>query len=230
MKKLAKEQKQDLLITLLPAAITFGFNCLVYLASKYLISPERYIFPDMEIDRLIPLVPQFVVIYYLSFLQWLNYFVQASFGPTEKRNRYFSADILAKAICFVIFLAWPVAMRWPTLPEDRNVWLKILSFTYGVDVPARAFPSIHCFYSWTCFRYSLETEPESRRWIVWMQGIFSFALFAATTLVKQHYFIDVIGGIAVAELALQITNRTALPCLFGKSMAKITSRLFASSK
>ncbi len=133
--------------------------------------------------------------------------------------------MLAKAICFVIFLAWPVAMRWPSLPEGGNIWIKILSFTYGVDAPARAFPSLHCFYSWTCFRYSMETEPESRRWIVWLQGLFSFVLFAATTLVKQHYFIDVIGGIAVAELALQIADRTALSDVFGRAIAKITSRL-----
>ena len=225
MVKLTKERKRDLLITLLPAAITFGFNCFVYIAPKYMISPERYIFLDMEIDRHIPFIPQFVVIYYLSFFQWLNYYLQASFGPIEKRDRYLSADLLAKAICFVIFLAWPVAMRWPTLPEDGNVWIRILSFTYGVDAPARAFPSLHCFYSWTCFRYSMETEPESRRWIVWLQGLFSFVLFAATTLVKQHYFIDVIGGIAVAELALQIADRIALSDVFGRAIAKITSRL-----
>ena len=71
----------------------------------------------------------------------------------------------------------------------------------------------------------METEPESRRWIVWLQGLFSFTLFAATTLVKQHYFIDVIGGIAVAELALQIADRTALSDVFGRAIAKITSRL-----
>ena len=225
MGNLIKERKRDLLITLLPAAITFGFNCFVYIAPKYMISPERYIFFFLLIDRHIPFIPQFVVIYYLSFFQWLNYYLQASFGPIEKRDRYLSADLLAKAICFVIFLAWPVAMRWPSLPEDGNIWTKILSFTYGVDAPARAFPSLHCFYSWTCFRYSMETEPESRRWIVWLQGLFSFTLFAATTLVKQHYFIDVIGGIAVAELALQIADRTALSDVFGRAIAKITSRL-----
>ena len=67
MGNLIKERKRDLLITLLPAAITFGFNCFVYIAPKYMISPERYIFLDMEIDRHIPFIPQFVVIYYLSF-------------------------------------------------------------------------------------------------------------------------------------------------------------------
>ena len=224
MEKLAREQIKGLIVSLIPALITFGFNCFVYIVPKYLISPERYIFLDMEIDRHIPFIPQFVIIYYLSFLQWLNYYLQASFGPVDRRNRYFSADMLAKAISFVIFLAWPVAMRWPDLSSDGNIWIKILSFTYGVDMPTRAFPSLHCFYSWISFRYGLETLTGNRRWIVCLQGIFSFALFAATTLVKQHYFIDVIGGIAVAELALQISARTALPDIFGKAMERISSR------
>ena len=225
MDKLTRKQIKGLLVPLIPLLITFGFNCFVYIIPKFIVSPEKYIFLDMEIDRQIPFIPQFVIIYYLSFLQWLNYYLQASFGPSERRNRYFSADMLAKAICFVVFLAWPVAMRWPDLPEDSNIWIKILSFTYGVDAPNRAFPSLHCFYSWISFRYSIEAETGGRRWIAWLQGIFSFTLFAATTLVKQHYFIDVLGGIAVAELALQITSRTGLPEAFGKVMEHIESKL-----
>lgn len=225
MEKLTKEQIKGLLVPLIPALITFGFNCFVYIIPKFIIPPEKYIFLDMEIDRRIPFVPQFVIIYYLSFLQWANYYIQASLGPLERRNRYFSADILAKTICFVIFFAWPVAMRWPDLPADGNIWIRILSFTYGVDAPTRAFPSLHCFYSWTAFRHSLEAETGNRRWIAWLQGIFSFTLFAATTLVKQHYFIDVLGGIAVAELALQITARTGLPEVFGKMMGRIESKI-----
>lgn len=221
MNKLTKEKLKDLLLPLVPALITFGFNCFVYIVPGFLIPPERYIFLDMEIDRRIPFIPQFVIVYYLSYLQWLNYHLQTSLGPRERRDRYFSADMLAKAISFVVFLAWPVAMRWPDLPAEGSIWIKILSFTYGVDAPTRAFPSLHCFYSWISFRYSLEAETGSRRWITWLQGIFSFTLFAATTLVKQHYFIDVLGGIAVAELALQITARTGLPDVFGKAMERI---------
>lgn len=225
IRELSRKQKHDLAVSLIPAVITFAFNCFVYVFPGMTVSPERYIFLDMEIDRQIPFIPQFLIIYYLSFIQWLNYYLQASLGPTERRDRYLSADMLGKAICFVIFLIWPIAMRWPELPEEGNIWIKILSLTYGVDAPNRAFPSLHCFYSWIAFRYSLEAESADRRWITWLQGAFSFTLFAATTLIKQHYFVDVIGGIAVAELALQITGRTKLPDLFGRAMEKILSKL-----
>ena len=209
------------LIIFLPAIVTFGFNCLVYFITKFLILPERFIYPDMAIDRLIPFIPQFVIIYYLSFAQWVNYYIQASLGDLKRCDRYFSAYILAKIICFFIFIIWPIAMRWPVLPENGNIWTKILAFTYGVDSPARAFPSLHCFYSWIAFRYSLESEPANRRWISVLQLLFSLAVFATTMLIKQHYFIDVIGGIALAEICLQIAGHTGLPELFGRLMDKL---------
>ncbi|MBR0137325.1 MAG: phosphatase PAP2 family protein [Erysipelotrichaceae bacterium] len=230
VKMLKKENIRELLALLMPAAITFGFNCLVYFSTKFMISPDRFVFLDMAIDRILPFVPQFVIIYYLSFAQWANYYLQASLGPTEKRNLYFSADLLAKVICFVIFLVWPVAMRWPELPQDGSIWTKILSMTYGVDSPARAFPSLHCFYSWIAFRYSYETEPKGRRWLVWTQLIFSLTVFATTMLIRQHYFIDVIGGIAVAEVALFIADRTKLPVIFERAMERIASTIRGKDK
>ena len=225
MKKMSREQKRELTARLLPAAVTFGFNCLVYVGTKFLISPERFIFLDMKIDRLSPFVPAFVIIYYLSFAQWANYYLQISFGPREKRDRYVSADLLAKMICLAIFLIWPVAMKWPQLPEDGSIWTRILSLTYGVDSPARAFPSLHCFYSWFAYRYSREAEPQKRRWLVWLQLAFSLAVFATTVLIKQHYFIDVIGGIAVGELALFFADAAGLPQRFGQAMDRLTSVL-----
>ena len=229
MGKQERERWKEWIALLLPAVITFGFNCFVYIAPRFLVSPERYVFLDMEIDRRVPFIPQFVIVYYLSFAQWANYYLQASFGLRERRDRYFSADMLAKAICFAVFLLWPVAMRWPDLPENGNIWTTLLSFTYGVDAPNRAFPSLHCFYSWIAFRYSLEAEPKNRKWITGLQLAFSLTLFAATMLVKQHYFIDVIGGIAVAELALQIAGHTGLPKVFGRAMDGIVSSVTGKS-
>ena len=225
MREAQNKKLQTCLSVFLPGIITFGFNCLVYFSTKYLISPDRFIFPDMAIDRLIPLVPPFVIIYYLSFGQWLNYYIRACMGDRDRRNRYFSGDVLAKTVCFFIFIIWPIAMRWPQLPENGSIWTRILAFTYGVDSPARAFPSLHCFYSWIAFRYALETEKGERRWIAICQLIFSLAVFATTMLIKQHYFIDVIGGIAVAEICLQIAGHSRLPELFGRLMDKLNRAL-----
>ena len=50
MDKLTRKQIKGLLVPLIPSLITFGFNCFVYIIPKFIVSPEKYIFLDMEID------------------------------------------------------------------------------------------------------------------------------------------------------------------------------------
>ena len=225
MKKTFKEKLIQLFIVLLPAIIAFGTNCIAYIGSPLFIREDRLIFLDMEIDRMIPFIPQFVIIYGASFLQWLNYFLQGCFGPEKLRNKYFSADTVAKIFCFFFFILCPIAMRWPQLDPNGGLWIKLVSFAYGVDSPARAFPSLHCFYSWMAARYSFEREPKERKWISWLQLAYSISLFASTVLIKQHYFVDIIGGVGLAELSLQLAAHTKLPELFGKLVKKITDKI-----
>jgi len=225
MKQTLKERLIRLFIILLPGIIAFGTNCFAYMVPKLILSPDSYVYLDMEIDKMIPLIPEFIIIYYMSFAQWFNYFMQGCFGPKNLRNKYFSADVLAKIISFFLYLAWPLAMRWPQLPANGNIWVKLVGMAYGVDTPTGTFPSFHCFYSWMSLRYSFEREPKERRWICWGQTIFSFALFAATVLVKQHYFIDIIGGIAFAEIALQIAAHTKLADRFGDLMHRLSAHI-----
>jgi membrane-associated phospholipid phosphatase len=222
MENTFKAKLKKLFIILLPGLIAFGINCFCYIVPKHLIPVEKYVYLDMAIDSLIPFVPVFVIIYYMSFAQWLNYFLQGCFGPEELRNRYFSADILGKIVSFFVFLLWPLAMRWPQLPSDGNIIIKLVALCYGVDTPTGAFPSFHCFYSWVALRYSFEREPKERRWISYLQLVFSLLVFASTVLIKQHYFIDIFGGIAFAEAALQITGHTGLADMFGRMIRKLS--------
>ena len=38
------------------------------------------------------------------------------------------------------------------------------------------------------------------KWYTWFQLVFTLLVFAATILVKQHVWPDILGGIAIAEL------------------------------
>ncbi|MBR0385918.1 MAG: phosphatase PAP2 family protein [Erysipelotrichaceae bacterium] len=218
-----KQTIKKLVVTLLPAAITFAVNMFAYMVPKQIVSPARYVFLDMEIDRLIPFVPCFIVVYYGAFAQWFNYFLQVSFGDRKLRDRYFGADIMSKIIIFIIFMSWPLAVARPTVDGSDGFWHCMTSFTFFVDNPLGAFPSIHCFYSWMAVRYSFEAEPAERKWISWLQLLFSLLVFASTVLVKQHYFIDVPGGIIFAEAALWIAGHTGLADAAGRMFDKISN-------
>ena len=225
MKKTEKKKLVDFLVIVIPGLVAFAVNCFAYMVPKQLVSPERYIYLDMEIDKMIPLIPAFIIVYYLSFAQWANYFLQACFGDRHIRDRFFSADILAKVISFFVYMTWPVAMTAVSIPQDGSIWTKWLALTYAVDNRMGALPSFHCFYSWMAFRYSLEAEPKERRWLTWVNLIFSLTVFASTVFVKQHYFIDILAGVAFAEAALQIVRHTDLPEHFGKAMDRLTAKI-----
>lgn len=214
---------RHILTILLPAMITFGVNMFAYMVPKQIVSPSRYIFLDMEIDRHIPLIPWFALFYYMAFAQWFNYFLQASFGDRTLRNRYFSSDIIAKIFVFMIFMIWPTAVNRPSVEGVTGIWGWVLSMTFTVDNPLGALPSLHCFYSWLAFRYSLDAEPAERRWITWLQLLLSLLVFASTVLIKQHYFVDIIGGIACAELFLWIGWHTRVSEVIGRWFDIITS-------
>ena len=216
-----KTDLKHLLAVLLPAIITFAINMLAYMVPKQVVSPSRYIFFDMEIDRYIPFVPCFALFYYMAFVQWFNYFLQASFGDKNLRNRYFSCDIISKIVIFMIFMIWPTAVNRPSVEGVTGFWGWVLGMTFTVDNPLGALPSLHCYYSWLSFRYSLDAEPKERRWLTWLQLVLSLLVFASTVLIKQHYFIDIIGGIVFAELFLWIASHTKLAEVIGRLFDRI---------
>ncbi len=223
MENTRKQWIRKMAVILLPAAITFGVNMFAYMVPKQVVSPDRYVFLDMEIDRMIPFVPCFILVYYMAFAQWFNYFLQVSFGKRELRDRYFGGDIAAKIVIFFIFMIWPLAVSRPAVESGDDFWHWMLSFTFNIDNPLGAFPSIHCFYSWMAFRYSFEAEPRERKWISWLQLLFTLLVFASTVLVKQHYFIDILGGVVFAEAALWIAGHTGLAGFTGRKFDEITA-------
>ena len=226
MKDSTKQKIKEILKTILPGVITLGINLFCYMVPKQIVPPERYVFLDMEIDRQIPMIPWFIIFYFLAFPQWANYYLQACFGNKKLRNIYFSGDIMAKFVIFFIFAVfWPLAADRPVIDNPQNIWEWVISVTFAVDNPLGCFPSLHCFYSWLSFRYSYDVEPKGRRWITWLQFALSMAVFASTVLVKQHYFIDIPGGIAFAEIFLQIARNTKAPDIFGRAMDKLTEKI-----
>jgi hypothetical protein len=80
------------------------------------------------------------------------------------------------------------------------------------------------------FRYSFEAEPKERKWISWLQLLMTLAVFASTVLVKQHYFVDILGGIVFAEVALQIAGHTGLADFCGRLFDRICGKIYSDKK
>lgn len=205
--------------TRIPLLIVLCFNMFTYFGTKLLVSPERYhdlsaIFADP-----LPLVPAFVFIYILAFLQWGLGFIIIARDSRERCYRVLSAELISKFLCMCVFLIYPTTLTRPPLPES-GFSAFALSIVYWIDTPAiNLFPSLHCAESWFCFRGAIGLRQFGKwgKWYVWFQLVFTLLVFAATLLVKQHVWPDILGGLAAAELGMLLSRLTHADRLLAKT-------------
>lgn len=187
---------------ILPLISAFLFNDLVYWGAMA-ITRDRYHFDfTTALDRRVPFVPGFVFVYFICYLFWIiNYILSAGCGK-EFFYRFLSADISARAICFLFYVLLPTTNVRPEL-TGGGLSVFLVRWLYQMDQPANLFPSIHCMNSWFCY-----IVVRGRKDIpVWYQR-FSFfgaiVVAVSTVCIKQHYLLDIAGGFLLAELMWQL--------------------------
>ncbi len=89
---------------------------------------------------------------------------------------------------------------------DGNVFDWMTSVIYQIDQPNNLFPSIHCLESWIIARAAFKQKKTSKAY-AYVMLILTILVFASTVLVKQHVFVDIIGGIAVVEIGLFLSRK-----------------------
>ena len=183
----------------LPLLVVLIFNFFVYYSPKFLVPEERLHYLSTAFDDSLPLVPVFIFIYVLAFLQWGFGYIIIARDSRERCYRILTGELIAKTIAWIIFLAYPTAIDHP-FPAVTGPATWLLVFIYKSDIPTiNLFPSLHCLESWLCFRGAVGLK-KMPKWYTWFQLVFTLLVFAATILVKQHVWPDILGGIAIAEL------------------------------
>ena len=142
-------------------------------------------------------------IYFGCYAFWALHYCLCAAVPLRAR-RFFTADFIAKGVCFVFFVGLPTTMARPTV-QGLNVWESLVRALYILDAPVNLFPSIHCLNSWLCWASARDIPAFSR-------GYKAFALCAAvavcvsTLTLRQHVLLDVAGGILLAEVCWRLAK------------------------
>lgn len=184
-----------------PAALLW--NQLVYWGGAALAETRHHYQFSTALDRAIPLVPWTVCIYFGCYAFWALHYCLCAAVPTRAR-RFFTADFIAKGVCFVFFVGLPTTMARPAV-QGLNVWESLVRALYILDAPVNLFPSIHCLNSWLCWASARDIPAFSR-------GYKAFALCAAvavcvsTLTLRQHVLLDVAGGILLAEVCWRLAK------------------------
>ena len=200
------------------SCITVNFIIYMWIAD-FAASWKHYDFTT-AFDKKVPLVPEFVLVYLGCYVFWfVNYILIARQGK-EHCYRFAAADIMSRLICCAFFLLLPTTNVRPEL-TGGGVCVRLLQFVYDIDAPTKLFPSVHCLVSW--FSYiGIRGRKNIPRFYRAFSCIFALLVCVSTQFTKQHYVIDIFGGIAVAELTYYLAFRTD----FSKPFLHIFERFY----
>lgn len=190
--------------------LTLLCNQIPFQGARLLVRNRVHYSLELPIDSLVPFLPWMIGVYLGCFLFWFLHYRLVAHLPREKADRFFAANLLAKAIIFLFYILLPTKMTRPAL-SGTGFWDLCLRFMYWIDEPNNLFPSLHCMIAWLCWlgvRGNAEVPP------LWRVTAFVMALAVcfSTLAIRQHVLLDVFGGILLSEICYALA---ALPALRG---------------
>lgn len=206
----------------IPLLLCLAANLLVYYGSTIIIDGfgfERYS-PVLSVDGKIPFAPEWIIVYFGCYISWAVFYIITCRESKEVCYDFVTAEVTAKLIAFIIFMVYPTEM------PERNTFAQslggglfeqITAYMYNCDKPVNLFPSIHCLASWMGFRGIAWCKKASLRLKV-LAFVIAILVFLSTLLVKQHYVIDILGGVLAAEIGIFISKKLKLGSFFRRKV------------
>jgi membrane-associated phospholipid phosphatase len=150
-------------------------------------------------DEWIPFLPAFSVPYLLLF----PYIAFAGFAlfNTEYATLYYASMALAMCTAAVVWFLFPSKMARP-LVSKAKIFEGIVARIYDGDSHANAFPSSHVFTSLITSYFLVLAFPEFF-FLIWSVGTL---IAISTVLIKQHFAVDVLAGIAWAYAGVGVAH------------------------
>lgn len=199
------------LFGIIPLLACFALNMIVYSGTMILCRDWTHYDLTLDFDRSIPLVPGWIYIYLGCYLFWIaNYVMAARINRHDKTSfyRFVATDMMSRLVCAVFYLGFPTTNIRPEFHAD-SLSSHLLTFVYSIDQPTNLFPSIHCLVSWLCFIVIRDSKSVKTAYKIF-SCIFALLVVASTQFTKQHYILDAVAGILLAELLWFINQKISL--------------------
>lgn len=208
---------------IIPLVIALIFNTIAYNGTRIITTSKYHYNITSPIDNLIPVIPATIIIYLGCYLYWIVNYVIGAGQEDDEAYKFLSADLFAKLICMVIFIAFPTTNTRPVL-EDEGFFTEVLKMLYQIDAADNLFPSIHCLTSWFCL-IAVRKNPNIKTVYKIISVIITVAICVSTLTTRQHVIVDVAGGIALAEFSYLIVDKIGFTRIYQRSMKYIEQRI-----
>ncbi len=166
-------------------------------------SPKSSVYDfKSAIDDYIPLWTGFVIIYisyavYLGFTFW--YFYKKN--KPRDLNIILSSIALSCSLAYLVYIFYQNSIERPQIIE-RNIFDSVYTQINLYVPPYNAFPSLHVAISAVCALGYLSIKSKLFKWM----ATWTILIIASTVLTKQHYFLDIVGGIFLAAGSFYIAK------------------------
>ncbi len=190
----------------LPLLLTLFFNILTYNGSRLLTGDRIHYDFSSILDEQIPFIPWTVSIYLGCYVFWAINYVIGCRQEQEKAFQFISADLLAKAICLLCFLAFPTTNIRPVI-KGTSIWEELMCALYQLDAADNLFPSIHCLTSSFCF-IAVRKNQAVPVWYCIASCFIAISIYISTLTTKQHVLIDVVFGIIISEASYVLAKKS----------------------
>src|SRR3989344_6529709 len=153
----------------------------------------------LPIDDKIPLIPWFIVPY----IGYYIYIIVTIFllWNTKHINLLLYSFIYSYNIACIFWYLFPNGVKRPLI-LGKTFFHKATAFIYKLDGDANGFPSAHIFITLLCAYYLLMIFNSH----ISLIGLSGLLIILSTLFTKQHYIIDIIGGIIVFITVLALSN------------------------
>ena len=196
-------------IGILYLAMQHGF----YLAGHYLALLLGFtpFLPKIALDDRIPIVSVFIIPYVWSYAYWAMGPMAVSKCEKGHFADYMAANLVA-CVAGVLALAFfptymdRVAEGLYEVPVNPTFFDRLRMFWYSLDGSEMAYnllPSFHCINSTLCY-LGVAGRREIPVWFRVYSFVTTLLIFASTVYVKQHYFLDIVTGAALAAMAYYV--------------------------
>jgi membrane-associated phospholipid phosphatase len=170
-----------------------------YFGASFFGTPRATVLEPTIIDQYTPFLDWTIWIYSAEYIMLPLAFLLIRRGDVAKALTFSLA--IAISVSSLIFFWFPTVMMRPILHGSSfNEWA--MRLLHWVDPPTNCFPSLHVSMM---ILLAIYLYKESKPW-----GVFSWILAVlvsvSTLTTKQHYFVDVLGGILVAWVSVRLTG------------------------
>lgn len=173
-------------------AVAYGF---LYLLPNVRPVSEPLLLPLLWPDQAIPLIPWTFWIYLSDYL--LVFLVIAKLDDKAQFDSYARMTFATLFFCGLFFLGMPTTYPRPLVPPLDNAFVEFaVRLVHAADSPHNCFPSMHVALTGIA-AWAARGFQGRWRWLLVPWGL---AIYVSTLTTKQHYLVDIAGGVAVAAI------------------------------